>query len=260
MESLLQQPIKQVIGDHAAVGTLLEEYGIGCVPCSLGSCLLKDIVDIHSLSPEAEQELMTRIAKAVYPDRDVVVPLRRKERAPANGGVRYSPPMKMLVDEHVLIKRLLALIPALQDRIDLGSESGRKAVLDAVDFIRSYADAFHHAKEEDILFEYFDEGLDILQVIRADHETGRSHVRAVVQAVQDRDADAAVARLGGYRELLIEHIKKEDDILYPWMDRELSDSQIGRLFSRFQEVDRRFGDTHEKYTGLITRLEREHGR
>jgi len=247
MESLLQQPIKQVIGDHAAVGTLLEEYGVGCVPCSVGSCLLKDIVNIHALSPEAEQELLTRIAKVVYPDRDVLVPLRRRERAASNGRVRYSPPMKMLVDEHVLIKRLLALLPALQDRIELESEPGRKAVLDAVDFIRSYADAYHHAKEEDILFEYFDEGLDILQVIRADHETGRSHVKAVVQAVRDRDADAAVANLGGYRELLLEHIKKEDEILYPWMDRELSDSQIGRLFSRFQEVDSRFGDTPEKW-------------
>ena len=54
---------------------------------------------------------------------------------------------------------------------------------------------------------------------------------------------------------LIQHIKKEDEILYPWMDRELSDSQIGRLFSRFQEVDSSFGDTAAKYAELITRLE-----
>ncbi len=259
MQTLLEQPIKQIIGDHAVVGTLLEEYGVGCVPCSVGSCLLRDIVNIHALPPEREQQMLTRIAKAVYPDRDIVVPLRSPERVTSDGQVRYSPPMKMLVDEHVLIKRLLALIPALQDGIDLETEAGRQRILDAVDFIRSYADAFHHAKEEDILFEYFDQGLDILQVIRADHETGRSHVRAVVQAVEDRDAEAAVARLGGYRELLVEHIKKEDEILYPWMDRELSDSQIGRLFSRFQEVDTKFGDTPEKYAELIARLEKLYG-
>ena len=37
--------------------------------------------------------------------------------------------------------------------------------LDAVDFIRSYADRFHHAKEEELLFACFDEELDILKAM-----------------------------------------------------------------------------------------------
>jgi hemerythrin-like domain-containing protein len=45
-----------------------------------------------------------------------------------------------------------------------------------------------------------------------------------------------------HRELLLEHIKKEDEILYPWIDRGLSDAQVGRLFSRFSEIDREFAD------------------
>jgi hemerythrin-like domain-containing protein len=42
-----------------------------------------------------------------------------------------------------------------------------------------------------------------------------------------------------YRELLTEHIRKEDEILYPWMDRELSVKQVGELFSKFNEADDR---------------------
>jgi len=32
------------------------------------------------------------------------------------------------------------------------------------------------------------------------------------------------------------HIRKEDEILYPWMDRNLSTAQVGALFSKFAET------------------------
>ena len=36
---------------------LLEQAGIGCVTCSVGICLLKDVVSIHALPQEDEQAL-----------------------------------------------------------------------------------------------------------------------------------------------------------------------------------------------------------
>lgn len=259
MEQLLNRGIKQIIDEYPEVGTILEEYDIGCVPCNVGTCLLKDIVDIHNLTPEAEQEMMVRIAKAVYPDRDIDVPLREKTHAAADGELKYSPPMKRLVDEHVLIKRLVALIPAIITKMDLETESGRQVILDAVDFIRSYADKYHHAKEEEILFKYFDEDLDILKVMHEDHETGRAHVRAVVEAVEKKERESAAEHLDGYRELLTEHIKREDEILYPWMDRELSDSQIGQMFAQFNDADTTFGDAPARYEKFIITLEGQYG-
>jgi hemerythrin-like domain-containing protein len=123
--------------------------------------------------------------------------------------------------------------------------------------VRSYADKFHHAKEEDILFKYFDAELDILKVMHNDHETGRAHVRAVLEAVEKRDRTHFSEHLNGYRDLLTEHIKKEDEILYPWMDRELSDRQIGQLFSQFNETDGTFGDAPIKYENFISKLEEQ---
>jgi hemerythrin-like domain-containing protein len=259
MQRLLESGIKQIIDENPDVGGILEEYGIGCVPCSVGSCLLKDIVDIHNLTPESEQEMTTRIAQVVYPDREIIVPRRERARPVAEEEIQYSPPMKMLVDEHVLIKRMVALIPALIEKIDLGSEPGRQVILGAVDFIRSYADRYHHAKEEDILFKYFDDDLEILKVIREDHDTGRAHVRAVVKAVENRDREGVAEHLNGYRELLTEHIKKEDEVLYPWIDRELSDRQVGQLFSQFHQTDATFGNAPAEYENLIVRLEGIYG-
>jgi hemerythrin-like domain-containing protein len=255
MEKSLRTPIKEIIAGHPAVGEILEEYGVGCVPCSVGTCLLADIVEIHNLPPEDEGALMARIAAVVFPGRTVALPQSRKVRAAVPRVIAYSPPMKALVEEHGNIKRFLALVPSILERFDPASEADRRQMLDGVDFIRSYADRFHHAKEEDILFACFDPGLDILKAMHEDHDRGRAHVRGVVEALERRDREGVAAHLVGYAGVLSEHIKKEDEILYPWMDRNLSVRQVGELFARFLAVDERFAEERKKYETFVTRLE-----
>ena len=63
-----------------------------------------------------------------------------------------------------------------------------------------------------------------------------------------------IEHLEKYAELLTEHIKKEDEILYPWMDRNLSISQIGELFSRFDEAEKKLKGYQEKYEKIIQKL------
>ncbi len=254
MEEYLNKNIKEIINQYPEIEKILDEYNIGCAPCNVGTCLLKDIVEIHNLPPEDEKELMTRIAGIIYPDREIKIP-RRKRTSQASREIKYSPPMKKLVDEHVLIKRLVFLIPAVINNIDVDSEEERQLVLDVVDFIRSYADKYHHAKEEEILFKYFDENLDILKVIHEDHENARDHVKTVLEAVNNRDKNTVVNHLNAYKELLTEHIKKEDEILYPWMDRNLSIREVGELFSKFADVDRQFENAPKKYENFVDSLE-----
>ncbi len=258
MEAYLNKGIKEVIDEFSEVEKILDEYGIGCGPCSVGTCLLKDIVEIHALPAEKEQEMMARVAKIIYPDRVIEFPQTQRKTEDEIKEIRYSPPMKKLVDEHVLIKRWVALIPEVLNNLDVDSEEGRQILLDGVDFIRSYADKYHHAKEEEILFKYFDEDLDILKVMHEDHERGRSHVRAILEALERKDKAAIAEHLNAYRELLKEHIKKEDEILYPWMDRNLSDTQIGELFSEFNTTDEQIGYSPDKYEVFINHLEKQY--
>ncbi len=256
MEEVLNRGIKEVIDQYPEVGKILDTYRIGCVPCDVGTCLLKDVVAIHGLSPEDEQEMMSRIAKAIYPGQNMTIPVRQRNREARSEILKYTPPMRLLVDEHKLIKRWLALIPRVIEEVDLKSSEGRELILAGVDFIRSYADRFHHAKEEDILFKYFDENLEILQVMHRDHEKARSHVRALIEAVENRDKEAMAGHLLAYKELLTEHIRKEDEVLYPWMDRELSIVQLGELQARFEEVDQRFGEAAMRYEAFVEELEK----
>ena len=237
MDQYLNTTVKEVITKFPNVGRILEDYAIGCVPCSVGSCLLKDVVEIHNLPEEQEQELMARIAKEIYPGQSIQIPrIERKEKIRLKE-LKYSPPMKRLVDEHVLIKKWIALIPQVLEEFNVDSAEDRQLILEGVNFIRSYADRFHHAKEEDILFKYFDENSDILRTMLENHVEGRSHAKATLEAIDKKDRQGVVEHLLAYRELLTEHIKKEDEILYPWMDRGLSVKQVGELNSKFIEAD-----------------------
>lgn len=258
MEAYLNKGIKEIISDFPVVADiLLEEYSIGCAACSEGTCLLKDVVEIHNLPEDQEREMILRITKVIYPDSDVEIPkIKRKSAQVESTEIKYSPPIKRLVDEHLLIKRLIALIPKLTENLDLESESDRQLILDSLDFIRSYADKFHHAKEEDILFGYTDEDSDIVKVIYEDHRNARNHVKAVVEALEERDKAKVVAHLNAYKELLTEHIKKEDEILYPWIDRGLSTTQVGEMFAKFNEADDLLGkETPAKYEKFVSDLE-----
>ncbi len=258
METYLNKGIKEIIDQFPEVENILNEYDVGCAPCSVGTCLLKDIVEIHSLPEDREQEMMTRIAKTIYPDREVEVPKIKRKIEAKPEELKYSPPMKKLVDEHVLIKRWIALIPAVVKNLDVESDEGRQLILDGVEFIRYYADRYHHAKEEDVLFKYFDENLEILQVMYEDHKTGRNHVKTILEALERKDKATVAKHLTAYGELLTQHIRKEDEILLPWMDRNLTDRQIGELFSEFNQTDEQIGYSPAKYETFIDRLEEQY--
>lgn len=236
-EEYLNKGIKDVISEFPNVGDILQEYNIGCVPCTVGTCLLKDIVEIHNLTDEDQQMLMARIADVIEPGCQEMMHVVKTKQQTKPGTIRYSPPLRKLVDEHILIKRLVGSIPWIVENLNVKTEEGRQLIHRTVDFIRFYADKYHHAKEEEILFKYFDRDSDILNTMCLEHEEARSHVSEVLEALDRRDNDAIARHLNDYCELLTEHIRKEDEILYPWMDRNLSVTQVGELFSAFAKVE-----------------------
>jgi len=256
LHKVLNREIKELINTYPEVGRVLEEYGIGCVPCSVGSCLLKDVVGIHNLDLQKEATLMYRLEKAIYPARKISEPVVDMTRKSEPKKISYSPPVKKLVDEHVLIKRLLALIPAIVEFTESSLRVDRDLILRCVDFIRTYADKYHHMKEEDILFKYVDDKAEIIQVMFKDHDTGRGHVRQVVEGAEKGNKAQIKEHLLAYRELLTQHIKKEDEILYPWIDRQLSTTQVGEMFRKCSEADASVGDElPKKYEKFIIELE-----
>ena len=50
METYLNKGIKEIIAEFPEIEDVLSDYDIGCGPCEVGICQLKDVVAIHRLS------------------------------------------------------------------------------------------------------------------------------------------------------------------------------------------------------------------
>jgi len=61
-------------------------------------------------------------------------------------------PVDVLIDEHKLILRAVAVVKRKIGDIKTGKTINPTQITVMVDFFRTYADRFHHGKEEGILF------------------------------------------------------------------------------------------------------------
>lgn len=240
MEKYLNMAIKSVITEFPRVGAILNEYGIGCVTCGVGTCLLKDVIEIHNVPKHIETEMMRKIEAVINNSEELEDSVDAEVIMQVSREISYSEPIQRLVDEHKLIKEFLAFIPTLCDRVNMDLEGSRGIVIQGVEFIKQFADKFHHAKEEEILFAYAKGGSDIVNVMLEDHKKGRYYAKSILLGLEMGDSSFVTYSLKHYRELLSEHIKKEDEILYPWIQKGMKEEQIVELTDKFNQVDSKF--------------------
>ncbi len=143
---------------------------------------------------------------------------------------------QLLEDEHAFISRVLdALTHAIQRDLPFAYYA------DAVAFLSGYADGWHHAKEEAILFRYLEEhgmprDYGPLGVLLSEHDYGREQVAALAQAVKTGEREGLVAPLESYVALLREHIHNEDHVLYPMGRALLTPDEIEAMGAEFDAV------------------------
>jgi hemerythrin-like domain-containing protein len=154
--------------------------------------------------------------------------------------------IELLMQEHRLIERALDAMEGWITTLGPGSESDDKAELARfVSFIRGFADAYHHGKEENILFVVmvehgFPREVGPIPVMLREHDLGRSLVSVLdglakqpaTWSEQDRNTLARTVR--EFSTLLRQHIQKEDQILYPMADTRLPEPVKEEMFRRFQ--------------------------
>ena len=174
-----------------------------------------------------------------------------------------------LVDEHQLILRMLAILERNALRTARGEYANYGFYLDAVDFIRNYADRFHHAKEEDILFEALvangmPRANSPVAAMLMEHDQGRAFVKAMEEAATAALAgrpgqDALIAENAlGYLELLREHISKEDGILYPLAERLIPEGVRDGIVAGYAAAEGRTpADFADQYVKTVERYEAE---
>jgi hemerythrin-like domain-containing protein len=147
--------------------------------------------------------------------------------------------------EHRLIEQVLEALGGYMQMLTVHGSASRADLGRFVDFFQHYADAFHHAKEEDILFETlcengFSRTSGPVAAMLADHEVNRQYTQILAMAAgrgeatwSDAEIHDVVGAAGGYTRALDGHIQKEDGILYPMALKHLpreAQEQMARLF------------------------------
>jgi len=166
---------------------------------------------------------------------------------------------KDLTGEH---KAILKAIDALLRECEFLSGGGgldKEFFTQAIDFIRNYADRFHHAKEEDILFKELDTPREQMHCdprgqMLHEHGLGRKYVKGMEDGVAAGDKAAVVENARGYGELLRQHIHKEDNILYPMAEEALGTEKCAAMTERFRQVDEKFSESTKRYLSWVEGL------
>jgi hemerythrin-like domain-containing protein len=153
-----------------------------------------------------------------------------------------------LMAEHRVIERMLTLLERLAGRIDRDGDLPVLLLKELVDLLEQYVDVLHHTKEERQLFQIvIERGIEAdggaVTALMHHHDTGRSYLRDLRGELDrlrqgDRTASAACALTAHqYAEFLREHIRVEDDEVYPLIGRAMSAEEDDALAMRFAEMD-----------------------
>ena len=145
--------------------------------------------------------------------------------------------IETLMQEHRLIESVLDALASYAEELRRRQAPGNaedKAELGRfVAFVREFADAHHHGKEEDILFAAmveagFPRHAGPIAVMLSEHDEGRRQIAVLKGLVEqpapwsDLDRTRLFDAASFYAQLLHAHIHKEDAILYPMAEQRLT--------------------------------------
>jgi len=168
-------------------------------------------------------------------------------------------PTKMLSDEH---KNILAVIEAIEsecNKLNKNKAIDMSFFHNTIEFIREYADKFHHAKEEDLLFKEFNKcsenaHCNPVEQMLYEHDIGRKFVKGMEIALKNENKADLVKNALGYAQLLKEHIYKEDNILYPMIEEVLPAGIKSQMQKKFDIINKKKAGVQKKHLAFVKSL------
>jgi hemerythrin-like domain-containing protein len=178
-------------------------------------------------------------------------------------------PTEVMKEEHDGIKVMLSILEEICKKLDGNHHVDPAHLSDIVEFFKNFADKCHHGKEEDLLFtelQNYDlgEAKELVDELLKEHEQGREYVRNmsggvdVYRGAGGEKPTGFIEQGRKYVEFLREHIRKEDDILWPVVDAKLGEEAQAKLVDEFEkfEVEKIGAGKHDEYHELIHTFEK----
>jgi hemerythrin-like domain-containing protein len=175
-------------------------------------------------------------------------------------------PVEDLISEHRLIERAVGVLEKEQQKIVADGKVDPNFIVVAGDFFRTYADRYHHGKEEGILFKALSKrklseaDAKMMRELILEHAYARRTVSNLENLKESYIAGKTEALSGilesvkALIELYPKHIEKEDkQFFYPSMQY-FTEKEQEEMLQKFHEYNRNFTDN--RYKQIIETLER----
>lgn len=181
--------------------------------------------------------------------------------------------IELMIEEHDHILELLTVIRKACCGILEGQEVDDGDFRNMIAFARNYADKHHHGKEEQILFQEMTQrlgqiGVNLIQHgMLVEHDLGRLHMSNLETALnQYRDDPKTIYKLNilaeaaGYANLLQRHIEKENQIVYTYAEKNLTQDILQSVDERVQEFEKNAqqAKTQETYLQMLRELKEKY--
>jgi hemerythrin-like domain-containing protein len=147
-----------------------------------------------------------------------------------------------LYEDHERILEALDTLEALTEFAVTQRTLDRGDALTLVSFFRTFLDEAHHGKEEQVLFPAleavgFSPHFGPVAVMLAEHDEGRTLLRATETAAESLDVASFFGAARAYSSLLRQHIEKENQILFPMSRARLGAGRLSAIEGDFARVE-----------------------
>lgn len=157
-------------------------------------------------------------------------------------------PTDILMNEHRIIEQVLNCLEKILEQCTTDKTLDTKSATQAIEFLRSFADHYHHGKEESRLFPVmeangFSGGCSPVAVMLREHELARLYIQGMEAAMKPAAAGDPeslkwfIEHGQSYLKLLREHIRKEDICLFPAANHRLTEKDQEQLLAAFEKVE-----------------------
>jgi len=171
-------------------------------------------------------------------------------------------PPEDLMREHGVLKRIMLVYDEILRRMQAKQDFPPEALADAAGMVRSFVEDYHEKLEEDYLFPRFEKAnklVDLVKVLRAQHQAGRRVTdvvlqRASVSTLRDPDNVARVSiAMREFNRMYAPHEAREDTVLFPAFRVLVSANEYAALGEDFEKKENQlFG--HEGFERMVDKI------
>src|SRR5215469_10952710 len=148
---------------------------------------------------------------------------------------------ELLIQDHKAILRALDVLEQMARRVEKHQVLEHDDVESLLRFLRSFADDYHQCKEESALFPELRRVLPTpkgpVEQMLFEHDQERSLVEAIEDALFTKKGPDFVHFARRLMDVLRDHIRKEDHILFEIVERSLSPEQDESVAMEFEKFN-----------------------